>query len=88
MTHLAPSPVLSHCAWPGPIPAPCPPSLPPQDFTLAPNVRATTNAFEAISGAQYAVHAVPVQSSRECEIIFMFAVVVSSVVWRFGHDTT
>ena len=35
-----------------------------QDFTLPTNVRATTNASEAILGAQFAVHAVPVQSSR------------------------
>eukprot|EP00775_Hariotina_reticulata_P003061 gene3061-3341_t len=34
------------------------------DFTLPSNVRATTDAVEAISGAQYAVHAVPVQHSR------------------------
>jgi glycerol-3-phosphate dehydrogenase (NAD+) len=36
----------------------------PQDYKLPPNVRATTSATEAIHGAQYAVHAVPVQSSR------------------------
>lgn len=35
-----------------------------QGFKLPRNVRATTNAAEAISGAQYAIHAVPVQSSR------------------------
>jgi hypothetical protein len=35
-----------------------------QDFKLPPNVRATTDAAEAISGASYAVHAVPVQHSR------------------------
>lgn len=35
-----------------------------QEFTLPTNVRATTSAAEAILGAQYAVHAVPVQSSR------------------------
>lgn len=34
------------------------------DFKLPPNVRATTNAAEAIQGAQFAVHAVPVQASR------------------------
>ncbi|KAG2445971.1 hypothetical protein HXX76_000574 [Chlamydomonas incerta] len=33
-------------------------------FKMPPNVRATTHAPEAIVGAQYAVHAVPVQSSR------------------------
>ncbi|WIA37003.1 hypothetical protein OEZ86_008240 [Tetradesmus obliquus] len=33
-------------------------------FTLPRNVRATTDAAEAIAGAQYAVHAVPVQHSR------------------------
>ncbi|GLI58936.1 hypothetical protein VaNZ11_000724 [Volvox africanus] len=33
-------------------------------FQMPPNVRATTLAGEAIAGAQYAVHAVPVQSSR------------------------
>lgn len=35
-----------------------------QDFKLPENVRATTSAAEAIPGAQFAVHAVPVQSSR------------------------
>jgi glycerol-3-phosphate dehydrogenase (NAD+) len=35
-----------------------------QGFTLPRNVRATTDAAEAIAGAQYAVHAVPVQHSR------------------------
>lgn len=35
-----------------------------QDFQLPRNVRATTDAAEAISGASYAVHAVPVQHSR------------------------
>lgn len=34
------------------------------EFKLPKNVRATTSALEAIQGAQYAVHAVPVQSSR------------------------
>lgn len=34
------------------------------DFTLPRNVRATTDASEAIAGASYAVHAVPVQHSR------------------------
>lgn len=38
--------------------------VPVQDFTLPQNVRATTDAAEAIAGAQYAVHAVPVQHSR------------------------
>ena len=35
-----------------------------KEFKLPENVRATTSAEEAIRGAQYAVHAVPVQSSR------------------------
>ncbi len=35
-----------------------------QDLPLPPNVRATTLAAEACTGAQYAVHAVPVQHSR------------------------
>lgn len=35
-----------------------------QDFQLPRNVRATTDATEAITGASYAVHAVPVQHSR------------------------
>lgn len=35
-----------------------------KEFPLPPNVRATTSAAEAIVGAQFAVHAVPVQSSR------------------------
>ncbi|GAX80140.1 hypothetical protein CEUSTIGMA_g7578.t1 [Chlamydomonas eustigma] len=34
------------------------------DFELPANVRATTSASEAIQGAQFAVHAVPVQSTR------------------------
>lgn len=34
------------------------------DFELPANVRATTDAAEAIAGASYAVHAVPVQHSR------------------------
>ncbi len=38
--------------------------MPLQDFTLPPNVKATTSAAEAIQGARYAVHAVPVQHSR------------------------
>jgi hypothetical protein len=41
-----------------------PPEPTPQDFTLPRNVRATTDAAEAIAGASYAVHAVPVQHSR------------------------
>lgn len=39
-------------------------AITPQDFELPPNVRATTDAAEAITGAQYAVHAMPVQHSR------------------------
>jgi glycerol-3-phosphate dehydrogenase (NAD+) len=35
-----------------------------QNFKLPRNVRATTDAQEAIAGASYAVHAVPVQHSR------------------------
>lgn len=35
-----------------------------QEFELPHNVRATTAAAEAITGAQYAVHAVPVQHTR------------------------
>jgi glycerol-3-phosphate dehydrogenase (NAD+) len=35
------------------------------DFTLPNNVTATTSAAEAISGAQYAIHAVPVQHTRK-----------------------
>ena len=34
------------------------------DFALPPNVTATTSAAEAIAGAQYAIHAVPVQHTR------------------------
>lgn len=34
------------------------------DFDLPSNIRATTDAREAILGAQFAVHAVPVQSTR------------------------
>ena len=36
-----------------------------QDHTLPCNVIATTSLAEAISGAQYAIHAVPVQHSRK-----------------------
>ena len=35
------------------------------DFELPINVTATTSAVEAISGAQYAIHAVPVQHTRK-----------------------
>ena len=35
-----------------------------QDFVLPPNVNATTAAAEAIAGAQFAIHAVPVQHTR------------------------
>lgn len=35
-----------------------------KEFTLPGNVRATTNASEAIAAAKFAVHAVPVQHSR------------------------
>jgi len=35
-----------------------------KDFKLPENVRATTRASDAILGAQFAVHAVPCQSSR------------------------
>lgn len=35
-----------------------------QEYLLPPNVRATTNPVEAISGAQFALHAVPCQHSR------------------------
>ena len=36
-----------------------------QGFELPVNVCATTSAAEAIRGAQYAIHAVPVQHSRD-----------------------
>ena len=35
-----------------------------QDYELPLNVKATTSMVEAIAGAQYAIHAVPVQHSR------------------------
>ncbi len=35
-----------------------------QEYVLPSNVVATTSATEAIQGAQYAIHAVPVQHSR------------------------
>ncbi|PSC70634.1 glycerol-3-phosphate dehydrogenase [Micractinium conductrix] len=35
-----------------------------EDFVLPPNVNATTAAAEAIAGAQFAIHAVPVQHTR------------------------
>lgn len=63
-----------HCAQYGcpcmPVPIPAPVPLPPlacdatQGFVMPNNVRATTHAPEAIVGAKFAVHAVPVQSSR------------------------
>ena len=47
------------------LPLPLPPSTSLlQDFQLPPNVTATTSAAEAISGAQFAIHAVPVQHTR------------------------
>lgn len=49
--------IASHCITPFS-------SLYMQDFTLPRNVRATTDAAEAVAGASYAVHAVPVQHSR------------------------
>ncbi|GMH40060.1 hypothetical protein BSKO_07964 [Bryopsis sp. KO-2023] len=36
-----------------------------EDFRLPTNLRATTNKVDAIYGAEYAVHAVPVQHSRQ-----------------------
>ena len=35
-----------------------------QEFTLPSNVKATTSVAEALTDAQFAVHAVPVQHSR------------------------
>ena len=35
-----------------------------QEYMLPNNVTATTSFVEAIQGAQYAIHAVPVQHSR------------------------
>jgi glycerol-3-phosphate dehydrogenase len=35
-----------------------------QEFTLPSNVKATTSVVEALTDAQFAVHAVPVQHSR------------------------
>ncbi|GAB4817175.1 hypothetical protein N2152v2_004221 [Parachlorella kessleri] len=35
-----------------------------KEYELPPNINATTSAVEAIAGAQYAIHAVPVQGSR------------------------
>lgn len=35
-----------------------------QEYVLPSNVVATTSSLEAIQGAQYAIHAVPVQHSR------------------------
>ena len=57
-----------------------------QEYTLPTNVVATTSFVEAIQGAQYAIHAVPVQHSRKflesiavsispalyCELMFSF----------------
>lgn len=40
------------------------PQLLLQDYQLPPNVNATTSAAEAIAGAQFAIHAVPVQHTR------------------------
>ena len=36
-----------------------------QEYLLPSNVQATTSLEEAIDGAQYAIHAVPVQHSRK-----------------------
>lgn len=41
-----------------------PPSRSTQDYELPPNVNATTSAAEALAGAQFAIHAVPVQHTR------------------------
>ena len=45
-----------------------------QEYTLPNNVVATTSFVEAIQGAQYAIHAVPVQHSRK----FLESIAVSS----------
>ena len=43
-----------------------------QDMTLPHNITATTSMAEAIAGASYAVHALPVQHSR----VFLHAIKV------------
>lgn len=57
----------------------------PQDFTLPVNMRATTSTSEAIIGASYAVHAVPVQSSRVflqvCGRVYVVVVDVCTREW-------
>ncbi len=45
-----------------------------QEYTLPNNVVATTSFVEAIQGAQYAIHAVPVQHSRK----FLESIAVST----------
>ena len=45
-----------------------------QEYTLPNNVIATTSFVEAIQGAQYAIHAVPVQHSRK----FLESIAVST----------
>ncbi len=49
---------------PTPCPTPCRHSTFKQDYELPPNVNATTSAAEALAGAQFAIHAVPVQHTR------------------------
>ena len=49
-------------------------SLKLQDYVLPDNVSATTSMEQAISGAQYAIHAVPVQHSR----VFLESIKVST----------
>ena len=48
----------------------------PQDYMLPSNVVATMSAAEACAGAQYAIHAVPVQHSRA----FLHAIKVPSLL--------
>lgn len=50
-----------------------------QDLTLPQNITATTSMAEAIAGARFAIHALPVQHSRA----FLTAI---KVLLRFGCD--
>ncbi len=51
-----------------------------QEYVLPSNVVATTSSLEAIQGAQYAIHAVPVQHSRA----FLKGIAVGAVHAQFS----
>ena len=51
-----------------------------QDMALPHNITATTSMAEAIAGASYAVHALPVQHSR----VFLHAIKVNKAACQWS----